>query len=485
MSGEMLKLGKESLIYGLSTVLARLLNFILMPFYTHYLLPQEYGIVAAVFSYIAFFNIIYGYGLNQGYMRHFSQKNSLSSSFNAVFYTSIILSAVIWLFSHSLASAAGIGGENYKLVQYASIILCLDAITLIPFADLRIKHRSFKFVLVRTISIALNVLLNILLLAYMDMGIKGVFMANIISSAASVIMLSSYFECLFEKTDFTLLKEIFAYSLPFLPAGLSIMIVQVMDRPVLLKLSDAASAGIYQANYRLAVIMSMIVTMFDQAWRPFVIERAKDPQAGPLFSKIFKYFSFFCAFIWLFFSLFIKDIVSIEINSKPIVAYSYHSGLFLVPIVMGAYFFNGVYVNFLAPVMISKKTKAVMYVSFIGAAVNLFLNFSFIPSYGIKAAAWSAFISYALMAFFLRLFTRKDYEVSYEYGKFAAIAALALLCYLPVYYYSDRLSGCALPAFKVIMLLIYPPLCYMVNCFSKQEVLSFSSLIREKFSRKY
>lgn len=485
MYSEMLKLGKESLIYGLSTVLVRLLNFILMPFYTHYLLPQEYGIVATIYSYVAFFNIIYGYGLNQGYMRHFDQKNSLSSSFNVVFYTSLILSAIIWFFSGWFAYVSAIGKENYKLVQYASIILCLDAITLIPFADLRIKHRPFKFVFIRAISITINVLLNVVFLAYMDVGIKGVFIANIISSAISVIMLSSYFECLFEKIDFSMLKKIFNYSLPFLPAGLSIMIVQVMDRPILLKLSDASSAGIYQANYRLAIVMSMIVTMFDQAWRPFVIERAKDPNASAIFSKIFKYFSFFCASIWLFFSLFIKDIVSIEINSKPIVAYTYHSGLFLVPIIMGAYFFNGIYVNFLAPVMISKKTKAIMYVCFIGAAVNLFLNFSFIPSYGIKAAAWSVLASYALMSLFLRLFTRKDYSISYEYWKFSLIVILALLCYFTVYYFSDILDDCSLVAFKAIMFLIYPLLCYLTNCFSQREVLSFSSLIREKFSKKY
>lgn len=478
-------MGKESLIYGLSTVLARLLNFVLMPFYTHYLLPSEYGIIAAVFSYIAFFNIIYGYGLNQGYMRYYRREKSLASSFAAVFYTSLLLSILIAFFSPSLAKLSGIGEYNNKLIIYASIILALDAFTLIPFADLRIYHKAKRFVFVRTVSIVINVILNIIFLAYLRMGVEGVFWANIISSAVSVFLLGSYFKYLFEKIDFKLLKEISSYSLPFLPAGLSIMVVQVIDRPILLKLADPSSAGIYQANYRLAIIMSMLVTMFDQAWRPFVIERSENPSSSSLFSKVFTYFTFLSLSVWLFFSLFMEDIVSFEIYGKPIVAYAYHSGLFIVPIIMGAYFFNGIYINFLAPVIISKKTKPVMFAAIAGAAANLALNFAFIPSYGIKAAAWSALISYLLMTFSLRFLTRKDYEINYDYMKFFAMIFIALLSYFIYLYFYQKAASCSLPALKALLIVLYPPLCYAAGCFSKEEIKSFSSFLRDRFSRKY
>ncbi len=484
MFSDIRKLGKESLIYGLSTVVARLLNFVLMPFYTHYLMPSQYGIVAAVFSYIAFLNIIYGYGLNQGYMRHYKEEGSLSSSFNVVFYTSIIFSVILFIFAKPLAIAAGIGAENYRLIIYSAIILCLDAFTLIPFADLRIKHKATSFVVIRTMTIVVNVVLNIIFLAYMKTGINGIFYANIVSSAFAVLCLYKYFSLLGQSINFPIIKSIFDYSLPFLPAGFSIMIVQVIDRPLMLKLSDAWSVGIYQASYRLAIIMSLFVTMFDQAWRPFVIERASHKQAGEIFARVFKYFSFISAFIWLFFSLFIKEIVSIKIGNAEIVNPVYYEGLSLVPIIMGAYFFNGIYINFMAPVMISKKTKPVMTATFAAALVNVALNFAFIPSYGMYAAAWSAFFSYFLMAFLLRYFTKNDYEVKYDYQRFALLIAITVSFYIVYLSLKTKFSQCSLPAFKTILIFLFLPVFRLFGYFTSQESSLASVWIREKFSRK-
>ncbi|GAB4030999.1 MAG: hypothetical protein Fur0012_07720 [Elusimicrobiota bacterium] len=484
MFKDLRKLGKESLIYGLSTVLARLLNFVLMPFYTHYLLPGQYGIVATVFSYIAFFNIIYGYGLNQGYMRHYKEEGALSSSFNAVFYTSILLSAIVSFFSIPLSKLSGIGAENYRLIIYSAGILCLDAFSLIPMADLRIKHKAGSFVLIRTLSIAVNVALNVLFLAFFHAGIEGIFYANLISSAIAVFCVGGYFSSLKQKMNLLLLRSIFAYSLPFLPAGLSIMIVQVIDRPVMLKLSDAWTVGIYQANYRLAIIMSLLVTMFDQAWRPFVIERASQKDAGILFSKVFKYFTFFAAAVWLFFSLFISDLVSIEIGKVAIVNSLYYAGLPLVPVIMGAYFFNGVYVNFLAPVMISKKTAPVMTATLAGAVVNVALNLAFIPSHGMYAAAWSAFFSYMLMAFLLRSLTWKDYHVSYDYRRFALLLTLSCAFYLSYFFTAKSFSDCSAPAFKTMLFLLFFPACRLTGYFSREEISMAAEWMREKFSRK-
>ncbi|PIS47156.1 MAG: hypothetical protein COT17_04995, partial [Elusimicrobia bacterium CG08_land_8_20_14_0_20_51_18] len=234
MFGDIKKLGKESLVYGLSTVVARLLNFILMPFYTHYLLPAEYGVVATVFSYIAFLNVVYAYGLNQGYMRHFKEEKALSSSFSCIFYTSFVISLFLALSAKPLAQVSGLGAEHWRLVIYAAGILYLDSLTLIPFADLRMKHKAFVFVGIRTLTISLNVALNVIFLKYAGYGVEGIFLSNIISSFVAAAMFAGYFKYLFSAPDGKTLKNMLVYSIPFLPAGLSSIAIQVIDRPIML-----------------------------------------------------------------------------------------------------------------------------------------------------------------------------------------------------------------------------------------------------------
>lgn len=260
-------LGRESLIYGLSTVGVRLLNFLLMPFYTHYLLPAEYGVVATVFSYMAFLNIIYQYGMDQAYMRHYAHKEkAFSTAYSCVLVTSALFSLVLAFSPSFWAELAGIGAGRGGLVLYAAAILFLDSVNVLPFADLRMGHRPFYFAGVRMASIALNVALNIVFLTRLQLGIEGVFLANLISSLFSVAAVPRRFSFTFDRELF---GKLAAYALPLLPAGLGAMAVQVIDRPILLRLAGESAVGVYQANYRLGIFMVLLVSMFDQAWRPF------------------------------------------------------------------------------------------------------------------------------------------------------------------------------------------------------------------------
>ena len=147
---------------------------------------------------------------------------------------------------------------------------------MLPFADLRMAHKPIYFAGVRLASITLNVVLNIVFLTRFGMGIEGVFLANLISSLLSVAAVPKRFTFTFDRE---LLGKLVAYSLPLLPAGLGAMAVQVIDRPILLRLSGEAAVGVYQANYRLGIFMVLLVSMFDQAWRPFFLERADKPKA--------------------------------------------------------------------------------------------------------------------------------------------------------------------------------------------------------------
>ncbi|MFA6584187.1 MAG: oligosaccharide flippase family protein, partial [Elusimicrobiaceae bacterium] len=174
MFKDIMRLGRESLIYGFSTVIARLLNFLLVPFYTYFLLPAEYGVVSSVFAYIAFLNIIYQYGMDQAYMRFAAGKNLsdpkvFSTPWLSIAASSVVFSGLLILFARPFASLAEISGFSV-LVVYSALVLALDALCVVPFAKLRLEHRPWLFVGVRTAGICVNVAMNIVLLANFKMG---------------------------------------------------------------------------------------------------------------------------------------------------------------------------------------------------------------------------------------------------------------------------------------------------------------------------
>ncbi|MCM2267802.1 MAG: oligosaccharide flippase family protein [Elusimicrobiales bacterium] len=425
-------LGKESLVYGLSTVGARLLNFLLMPFYTHYLVPAEYGVVAAVFSYIAFLNIVYHYGMDQAYMRHYADREkTFPAAFACLGATTLALTLLLCLFAPFWASASGIGAENYRLVWFSAAILLLDTITIVPFADLRMRHRALRFAGIRTASIALNVALNVAFLGYAGLGLEGVFWANIISSGLAALLLLPEFKQLSLKVDRPALRGLLAFALPLLPAGLGSMAVQVLDRPIMLHLADKATVGVYQANYRLGIFMMLVVTMFDQAWRPFFIERSHRPEAPGVFARVLTYFVFGGLFLWLALAFFVGDLARLRLAGVNLIHPDYWGGLGIIPLVLAAYLLNGVYVNFLAPVIIAKRTGAILAVTLAGAAVSVAGNFALIPAFGMYGAAWAVFLSYLAMAALMYFRGRRFYPVPYEFGRLAKAALAAALCAAP------------------------------------------------------
>lgn len=424
-------LGKESLIYGLSTVAARLLSFLLLPFYTHYLSPADYGVSAALFSYIAFFNILFQHGMDQAYMRHYAEREtSLPSAFYGVAAVSLVLGAALCLVPSGLAEAAGIGAGNGRLILYSAVILFADALSAPLFADLRMAHKALRYSLLRVFTVVLNVGMNIFLIIGLGRGVQGIFEANICSSVLALALAAIPAAGLLARPRFNakVYRSMLAFALPLVPAGLGSMAVQVIDRPILLRLADQTTVGIYQANYRLGIFMMLVVSMFDQAWRPFFIERANKPDSPPLFARVLTFFAFGASWLTLALSFFIADAVKFPFFGKPLIHQAYWGGLGLVPVVLWAYVFNGLYINFLAPVIIAKRTGYMMAATFLGAAVNVGANFLLIPRYGMLGAAWATFAAYACMAWFMHLAGRNFYPVPYEWGRvLAAVGAGALL----------------------------------------------------------
>ena len=438
MLSKIKRLGKETAVYGVSTILGRFLTFVLTPIYTHVLLPDELGVVATVYSYIAFLNVIYGYGMESAYMKYQStrelgdEKQTFTVPFVSVSLTSLVLSALIVLFAGPLGRLILLPEKFSSVMLYASGILFFDAVTLVPFASIRMEGKAFLFATFRLLNIVINVVCNLVFLFIYHMGVEGIFLSGIISSAATLLMLLPIVVSHFSATWSTsLLRALLAFGLPYVPAGLATMMIQVIDRPILEALSGKAAVGIYQANYRLGIFMMLIVSMYDFAWRPFFLSHASDPDAKPLFARIMTYFVLFMTLVFLVLSFFLADIVRLPLFwGHPLIAEPYWSGLPIVPVVLLAYLFLGVYNNLVAGIYIEKKTGHLPAITFAGAAVNIVGNYLMIPLWGIMGAAIATLLAYAVMAFVLYFVVRQFYRVPYEMARIGKIAASAALVFL-------------------------------------------------------
>ncbi|MFA6004214.1 MAG: oligosaccharide flippase family protein, partial [Elusimicrobiota bacterium] len=295
MLWELKRFGRETLVYGLSTVVGRLLNFLLLPLYTHCLSPADYGVTATVFSYIALCSVLYSHGMDFAFMR-FSKsagrqdQDDFSTPFWSLLATSLIFSVLIHVGAGPLAELAKVPAPLSDIIRYSAWIMMLDTLCLIPFADLRLAHKPGTYAGIKVANIGLNIALNYAFLVLLPLGVRGVFLASLLTACATFAMVSPVIMArLRPRFDRALYPQLARFALPLLPAGLASMMVQVIDRPILLRMTDEATAGLYQANYRLGIFMMMVVNMFDAAWRPFFIQRAASPGAKEVFARILTY----------------------------------------------------------------------------------------------------------------------------------------------------------------------------------------------------
>ncbi|MDE2313961.1 MAG: lipopolysaccharide biosynthesis protein [Elusimicrobia bacterium] len=434
MLKDLKRLTKETFIYGFSTIGGRLLNFLLLPIYTHALTPADYGVVATMFSYLAFSNVIYGYGMDFAFMRFTKAKDPDDPCFSTAFYshllTSVLLSSLIYCFAAKLTVWGGMPAHLSVITRYAAVVLAFDTLCLVPFADLRLSHKPKSYAGIKILNVVLNLALNYVFLVRMGWGVQGVFLASAVTSTATFVMVSPWLlrrlRLVYERR---LLPQLLRFSLPLIPAGLAAMAVQVIDRPILQFLTDSATVGLYQANYRLGSVMMLGVSMFDAAWRPFFLEKAEEEKSKALFARVMTYFVIVASFLWLALTFFTGPIVSHPIyHGKALIHSTYWVGLPLVPVIALGYIFNGIYINLLAPVTLARKTDRVAYATAVGAAVNIAAIFAWTPRWGMFGTAWATLAAYVAMAAALYAMARKIYPIDYELGRIARVGgALAAI----------------------------------------------------------
>ncbi|MBK7866086.1 MAG: polysaccharide biosynthesis C-terminal domain-containing protein [Ignavibacteriales bacterium] len=445
MIDKLKQLSKETVVYGISTVVGRFLNFVLVPFYSNIFNPADMGVMANLYAYMAIFNIVFIYGMDSAYLKMGSLKESKGSTrvFTTSYMTILLSTAVFsillflskpWL-GMSVSADPAVVAKYEHLISYSINILALDALTVLPFIWLRLQNKAMIFSKIRVINILINIGMNFILVLGFKMGVEAVFISNLIASGYSFLALTPYvYGNLSTDYDFSLLKRILKFGLPFLPAGMAAMLMQVIDKPIVERLTNLDTLGIYNANYKLGIFMMLFVSMFQFAWQPFFLKHASDDNAGQLFARVFTYFTIAGSIIVVFLSLFIEDITAIGFGGVHFLGEAYWSGRNIIPVILLGYLFYGFYVNFNASFYIKEKSIPIPVLLGAGAVVNVGLNFLLIPMMGIMGAALATLGSYVVISGFFFWYGRKLFEIDYEFRKIFSI--LGLITVIFIIYYS-------------------------------------------------
>ena len=484
MFDKLKQLSMDTAIYGISTMVGRFLNFLLIPFFTNIFLPSDYGIVQILFAYIAILNIFYIYGMDSAFLKFAAfkdaadEKDNFSTPYISVFTTSLLFSLIIVIFKDPIELKLGIPQKYDFLIYVSAAIIFLDSNSSIPFLTLRLNREAKKFSLFKILNIVTNLVLNLFLILVLHWGIEAILFSNVIASLTSLLLLFPTIVRNFRfKFNFPLFKRLVKFGFPYLPAGLAIMAVQVIDVPILERMTDLKTVGIYKANYKLGIFMMLFVNMFQYAWQPFFLQNAKEKNAKEMFSKVFTYFTLVGSIIVVGLSLFIADFAHIKILGFSLIGSAYWRGLDIVPIILFAYLINGAYVIFSAGIYIEEKSLYVPFIAGAGAITNIVINILLIPTLNIYGAALATLAAYFILALGYYIVTQKVYFIKYEWDKILKIligVSLSAVVYysfvLETYYFELLL--------KVILLIAFISYLYFIAV-DKREIAVIKTKLKE------
>lgn len=437
----------QTAIYGLSSILGRFLNYLLVPLYTHLFKTGEYGVVSEFYAYAGFFAVLLVFGLETGYFR-FRQKQQLEieavyrSALGFLTLTSLIFFTAI-LYNQDTLAAWLQYPDHPEYLLYFAAILSLDALTALPFARLRAENRAWRFASIKMAEILITIALNLFLLIlcpkllslwpdtllaeYYDprQGVAYIFLANLVASLIKLLLLMPEFRNIRLHLDPRILAPMLKYSLPMVVIGFAGMVNEMLDRAILKILlpydlqTNLNMLGIYGACYKLSILMSLFVQAFRYAGEPFFFAYAGRADAKRAYALVMQYFVMAGVFIFLVVMLYI-DLFKLFIGEE------FRAGLAVVPILLLANLCLGIYVNLSIWYKLSDRTGLGAWVSLAGAGLTIALNILWIPQWGYVGSAWATLACYFFMVCTSWLLGRRYYPVYYPLGKIGLYVGLGL-----------------------------------------------------------
>ena len=457
------QLAGQTAIYGLSSIVGRLLNYLLVPLYTRYFIPAEYGVVTELYAYVAFLVIILTYGLETAFFR-FSQKQYDKKLVYSTSLISLIVSSILFVVL-MISSQQSIANwleypQNPEYIMWFALIIGLDAISAISFAKLREQRQAARFALVRLVNIFINIGLNLFFIIYCPyalenglpttdlvnsvydprVGVGYIFIANLFASGVTILMLLP--EMIKSSWTFNtmLWKKMMWYAFPLLVAGLAGMTNETIDRILLKQLlpvgvDKMAAIGVYGAFYKISIIMILFIQTFRFAAEPFFFSQEKQHNSRKTYADVLKYFTILASLIFLSVMLYL-DVV------KHFVGSSFHSkeGIEIVPILLMANLFLGIYYNLSIWYKLTEKTIYGAILAIFGAVITIILNIILIPKIGFIGSAWATLFCYFSMMIASLLMGRKYYAIPYDLKRVFTYIFLSFALYkISVYFETSML----------------------------------------------
>ncbi len=477
------KLASQTAVYGLSTIIGRTINFMLVPLHTALFSKADFGTQSEMYGYVAFFNVILLYGMETAFFR-FSNTNKDNPKIFSTALTSVIVSSIIFMlgfmfFAEPIASLIRYP-NNPEYIVYFALIIGLDAITMLPFAYLRQQNKALKFAVIKNINIFTSILFNLyflLLGPYMQnkgiliplfdgqVGIKYVFISHLIACIITIPLLFVELKKIRLGFDAAVWKQMLRYGAPLIIVGFAGMINETLDRVLIKYLYPDASLanemnGIYAANYKLSILMTLFIQAFKFAAEPFFFSHSKTTDKRTLYATVMDYFVIICLALFLVVTLFI-DVFKQYIDVK------FHEGLHVVPILLLANMFLGVYYNLSIWYKLSDNNKIGANIAIMGAVITLVLNFIWIPIYGYDGSAWTTFICYFSMMVVCYLLGKKYYPIDYHVKKFAGYTVFAL-----VLFYIGKMINNLFPE---------PEIIYSINAILLLSFFTLAFIVEKRF----
>ena len=450
-------LAKETAIYGVSSIVGKFLNWMLVPLYTYVLQQQsDYGIVTNLYAWTALLLVILTYGMETGFFRFINKEGEnprtvYTTSLITLFTTSLLFALACILWQAPIASLIGYPSHS-EFIAILGVTVAIDAFASIPFAYLRYKKRPLQFAALKLLFVFLNIALNLFFLVLCpkiqdwsiisswydpNYGVGYVFVANILATGIQTLFLIPAVAEGFKGSksskgifSWDLLGQLLKYSLPLLVLGVCGIMNQTLDRilfPFLYTGEDAQTQlGIYGACFKVAMVMMMFTQAFRYAYEPFVFAKHKDRESVAAYADAMKYYIIFSYMILL------GMIVYLDLL-KFIVAPSYWEGLRIVPIVLWTYIFQGVYFNLSFWYKLTDKTQWGAYFSLLGVAITFGLQVVLVPRIGYMASALSSTVCYMVIMLLSYLVGRRHLTIPYDLRRIG-IYTLVILTLLAVYY---------------------------------------------------
>lgn len=496
------KLAGQTIWYGASTIAARFINLLLTPFLTYSLAnTSDYGKMGLIYAAMPVLNVIFTYGFETAYFRFATKpeyKNSIySTAVLSIFFSTFFFTAILWFYQDVYASIVSLQGFP-QIVQLSIFIVALDALNRIPFARLRDEGRPKKFAFINILSIVVNVFFTWFFIAWCPEELKKnadswvsyfydantnpivyVLIANLIQSIVTLILLSGESAKVRFQFNIKLWKEMMIYSLPLIIVGMGGMINETFDRLMLawwLPGSESfgqGQVGIYNACYKLSILITLFIQAFRFGAEPFFFKQADGQNPQKVYARVMKFFVIIISVMFLSVSLFIPI-------WKNFIGPKYWVGLSVVPILLLANMFLGIYYNLSIWYKLSHKTMSGAWITIIGVLITCIINYLFIPRFSYMACAWATFTCYGTMMVISYLWGQKEYRIPYATKKLTAYIVIAVLLYFIHYGITHLLEGFLVSFISGLILLMF-----YILFVSKIEAKEFVKLplIGKYFSR--